>query len=194
VLGLRLDRLDTVHHLIVQLRQIVALLKALDVLLRELVRVLVEALRMMNVDVGVVVVDDDYSAAVGKLLHVLRVVSWVLLLLLLLVKVVLVQRLLGHAHLVRPDSPMVPRLLLRAIGRRNVRPLTRALFHRVLVHALLRVLKGRALERRCVLGHNLTLDLAGRLVLEGDLAPVVASLQLVLLSRVGGLDLGLAHH
>ena len=193
MLGLRLDRLDTVHHLIVQLRQIVALLKALDVLLRELVRVLVEALRMMNVDVGVVVVDDDYSAAVGKLLHVLRVVGWVLLLL-LLVKVVLVQRLLGHAHLVRPDSPMVPRLLLRAIGRRNVRPLTRALFHRVLVHALLRVLKGRALEGRCVLGHNLTLDLAGRLVLEGDLAPVVASLQLVLLSRVGGLDLGLAHH
>jgi len=194
VLGLCLDWLDpTVHHLIVQLGQIVALLQTLDVLLGELVRVLVEALRMMYIDIRIIIVNDHDPATARQLFHVLRIVRRVLLLL-LLVDVVLVQRLLRHAHLVGADPPVVAGRLLWAVGRRDVGALARPLLHRALVHALLRVFQGRALERGRILRHHLPLDLAGRLVLKSDLAPMVTGLQLVLLGGVGRLDLRLPHH
>jgi len=98
MLRLRLDRLyPAVHHLIVELGQVVAFLQALNVLLSKLVRILMEALRMVYINISVIIIDHNDSSAVGYLFHVLRVVR---VLLLLLVQVMLVKGLLGHANLV----------------------------------------------------------------------------------------------
>lgn len=95
-------------YLTVQARQVVALLQTLDVVSGELVvvRVLV-AVRMVNIDVCVIIVNNNDPTAVGNVVHVLRGVGLLLLLLLgslllglHVVEVVLVQGLLRHAHLV----------------------------------------------------------------------------------------------
>lgn len=95
-------------YLTVQARQVVALLQTLDVVSGELVvvRVLV-AVRMVNIDVRVIIVNNNDPTAVSNVVHVLRGVGLLLLLLLgslllglHVVEVVLVQGLLRHAHLV----------------------------------------------------------------------------------------------
>ena len=95
-------------YLTVQARQVVALLQTLDVVSGELVvvRVLV-AVRMVNIDVRVIIVNNYDPTAVSNVVHVLRGVGLLLLLLLgslllglHVVEVVLVQGLLRHAHLV----------------------------------------------------------------------------------------------
>lgn len=78
VLGLRFH-LHAFDHLIVELSQVVGVLQALDVVLCELMRVL-ERVRMVDVDIRVVVIDDHDAAA--ELFHVLRSVARVLLLML----------------------------------------------------------------------------------------------------------------
>lgn len=80
-------------------------------------RTLVETLRMVYVNISVIIVDHDDASTIGNLVHVLRIVR---VLLLLLVQVMLVQRLFGHAHLVRTYPSVVSSLLLRTIGRRNI--------------------------------------------------------------------------
>lgn len=67
-----------VHHLVIQVGQVVGVLQALDVVLGEL-RIL-EGVRVVDVDVRVVVV--YYNDATTELLHILRGVAWVCLLVL----------------------------------------------------------------------------------------------------------------
>lgn len=193
VLGLRLHLLHAIDHLVVQIGQVIALLETLYVILGELVGVL-ERIRMVNVDVRVVIVDHDDSAAVRQLLHILRSVTVCLMLLLLLshllllVDVVLVQGLFGHADLIRANPPVLPtgRLLL-SVRRGDVRPLLCGPL--VLGHGGVGLadaggadLHGGGLKRGGVLGHDLGVDLAGGLVLEGDLSSVMAGLEFGLLS------------
>ena len=68
---------------------------------------------MVYINISVIIIDHNDSSAVGNLFHILRVVR---VLLLLLVQVVLVEGLLGHAHLVRADAAVVAGLLLWAVG------------------------------------------------------------------------------
>jgi hypothetical protein len=99
-------------YLTVQTGQIVALLQTLDVISGELVvvRILV-AVWMVNVNVRVIIVNDNNSAAISNVVHILGCVGLLLLLLRLLllgslllglhvVEVVLIQGLLRHAYLV----------------------------------------------------------------------------------------------
>ena len=99
-------------YLTVQTGQIVALLQTLDVISSELVvvRILV-AVWMVNVNVRVIIVNDNNSAAISNVVHILGCVGLLLLLLRLLllgslllglhvVEVVLIQGLLRHAYLV----------------------------------------------------------------------------------------------
>lgn len=64
MLRLRLHVLHPVHHLVVELRQVVAVLEALNILLGKLVRVL-ECVGVVDVYVRVVVVNDYDATAVG---------------------------------------------------------------------------------------------------------------------------------
>ena len=118
-------------YLTVQTRQIVALLQTLDVVSGELVvvRVLV-AVWMVNIDVCVIIVNHNDPTTVSNMVHVLRSVGLLLLLLLgslllglHVVEVVLIQRLLRHAYLVRADATVVAAscwLLPRPIGGGDV--------------------------------------------------------------------------
>ena len=168
--------------------EVIAVLKRLNVVRSVLVvlRVLV-ARRVMDVDVRVVVIDHHNAAAVRDVIHVLRPVILLLLrclitllLCLNVIQVVLIQTLLGHAHLVRPNPPVLPpsswSLSPASSHRRNIRALLsclgllrlRIMMHVVqnlLVLARLIALESRILEGSSILSHYVTLHLVRWFVL-----------------------------
>ena len=96
-------------------REVVAILERLNVVRCVLVmlRVLVAG-RVMDVDVSIIVINHDNPTAIGYVVHILGPVILLLLRCLItlllglnIIKIVLIQTLLGHTDLVRPNPPML---------------------------------------------------------------------------------------